>query len=143
MHHALAWAMEHDPDLALRLALTQSQWWLLRGRLTSQAPLLAAAAEHADVGSNEWCTARMLLGQAACQLAEPDAAVEHYTTVRDALERTHRRTDPVGLLLMTLCLAGLSAARLQMGRVAEAAEDARRAMDVARQTGYRAWRRSP
>ena len=136
MHHALAWAMEHDPDLALRLALTQSQWWLLRGRLTSQAPLLAAAAEHADVGSDEWCAARMLLGQAACQLAEPDAAVEHYTTVRDALERTHRRTDPVGLLLMTLCLAGLSAARLQMGRVAEAAEDARRAMDVARQTGY-------
>ena len=136
MHHALAWAMEHDPDLALRLALTQSQWWLLRGRLTSQAPLLAAAAEHADVGSDEWCAARMLLGQAACQLAEPDAGVEHYTTVRDALERTHRRTDPVGLLLMTLCLAGLSAALLQMGRVAEAADDARRSMDVARQTGY-------
>ena len=37
---------------------------------------------------------------------------------------------------MTLCLAGLSAARLQMGRVAEAADDARRSMDVARQTGY-------
>src|SRR6516225_2693881 len=81
MRHALAWAMEHDPALALRLALTQSQWWQLRGRLTSQAPLLAAAAEHADVGSNEWCTARMLLGQAASQLAEPDVAVEHYTTV--------------------------------------------------------------
>jgi DNA-binding CsgD family transcriptional regulator/tetratricopeptide (TPR) repeat protein len=136
MRHALAWAMEHDPALALRLALTQSQWWLLRGRLTSQAPLLAAAAEHADVGSNEWCTARMLLGQAASQLAEPDAALEHYTTVRDALESTHRLTDPVGLLLMTLCLAGLSAALLQMGRVAEAADDARRSMDVARQTGY-------
>jgi predicted ATPase/DNA-binding CsgD family transcriptional regulator len=136
MRHALAWAMEHDPGLALRLALNQSQWWLLRGRLTSQAPLLAGAAEHAEVGSNEWCTARMLLGQAASQLAEPDAALEHYTTVRDALERTHRRTDPVGLLLMTLCLAGLSAAWLQMGRVAEATEDARRSMDVARQTGY-------
>ena len=137
MRHALAWAFEHDPALALRLALTQSQWWQLRGRLTSQAPLLAAAAEHADVGSNEWCGARMLLGQAACQLAEPDAAVEHYTAVRDALESTHRLTDPVGLLLMTLCLAGLSAARLQMGRVAEAAADARRSMDVACQTGYR------
>ena len=136
MRHALAWAMEHDRALALRLALTQSQWWLLRGRLTSQAPLLAAVAEHADVGSNEWCTARLLLGQAACQLAEPDAGLEHYTTVRDALESTHRLTDPVGLLLMTLCLAGLSAARLQMGRVAEAADAARRSMDVARQTGY-------
>jgi predicted ATPase/DNA-binding CsgD family transcriptional regulator len=136
MRHALAWAMEHDHALALRLALTQSQWWLLRGRLTSQAPLLAAVAEHADVGSNEWCTARLLLGQAACQLAEPDAGLEHYTTVRDALESTNRLTDPVGLLLMTLCLAGLSAARLQMGRVAEASDDARRSMDVARQTGY-------
>jgi predicted ATPase/DNA-binding CsgD family transcriptional regulator len=31
MRHALAWAMEHDPALALRLALTQSQWWLLPG----------------------------------------------------------------------------------------------------------------
>ena len=88
MRHALAWAMEHDHALALRLALTQSQWWQLRGRLTSQAPLLAAAAEHADAGSDEWCAARMFLGQVASQFAEPDAALEHYTTVRDALENT-------------------------------------------------------
>ncbi|HEY7142934.1 MAG TPA: LuxR C-terminal-related transcriptional regulator, partial [Streptosporangiaceae bacterium] len=134
MRHAFAWAMEHDPALALRLALAQSQWWQLRGRLTSQAPLLAAAAGHAEAGSPEWCGVRMLLGQAAAQLAEPDVALEHYTAVRDALENTHRPEDPVGLLLMAICLAGRSSALLQMGRLAEAGDSARRSMDVARQT---------
>jgi predicted ATPase len=100
MRHALAWAMEHDHALALRLALTQSQWWQLRGRLTSQAPLLAAAAEHADAGSDEWCAARMFLGQVASQFAEPDAALGHYTAVRDALENTQRLGESVGLVLM-------------------------------------------
>ena len=136
MRHALAWAMEHDHVLALRLALTQSQWWQLRGRLTSQAPLLAAAAEHADAGSDEWCAARMFLGQVASQFAEPDAALEHYTAVRDALENTQRLGEPVGLVLMSICLTGRSAALQQMGRLAEAGGDARRSMDMARQTGF-------
>jgi len=136
MRHALAWAMEHDHALALRLALAQSQWWQLRGRLTSQAPLLAAAAEHAEAGSYEWCGVRMLLGQAASQLAEPDAALEHYTAVRDALDHPQRLAEPVGRLLMTICLAGRSAAMQQMGRVAEAGDDARRSMDAARQAGF-------
>ena len=136
MRHALAWAMEHDHALALRLALTQSQWWQLRGRLTSQAPLLAATAEHAEAGSDEWCGARMLLGQAASMLAEPDAALEHYTAVRDALDNPQRLAEPVGRLLMTICLAGRSGAMQQMGRVAEAGDNARRSMDAARQSGF-------
>jgi len=136
MRHALAWAMEHDPALALRLALAQSQWWQLRGRLTSQAPLLAAATGHAEAGSPEWCGVRMLLGQAAAQLAEPDVALEHYTAVRDALEGAHRPEDPVGPLLMAICLAGRSSALLQMGRLAEAGDNARQSMDVARQAGF-------
>ena len=136
MRHALAWAMEHDHALALRLALTQSQWWQLRGRLTSQAPLLAAAAEHAEAGSDEWCAARMFLGQVASQFAEPDAALEHYTAVRDALENTERLGEPLGLVLMSICLTGRSAALQQMGRLAEAGDNARRSMDVARQSGF-------
>ena len=136
MRHALAWAMEHDHALALRLALAQSQWWQLRGRLTSQAPLLTAAAEHAEAGSYEWCGVRMLLGQAASQLAEPDAALDHYTAVRDALDNPQRLAEPVGRLLKTICLAGRSAAMQQMGRVAEAGDDARRSMDAARQAGF-------
>ena len=52
LRHALAWAMEHDPPTALRLALSQAPMWGIRGRLIGQAPLLAAAAEHADAGSD-------------------------------------------------------------------------------------------
>ncbi|HEY4462313.1 MAG TPA: hypothetical protein VGN41_06560, partial [Streptosporangiaceae bacterium] len=62
VHHALAWALDHDPATALRLALTLTSWWQLRGRLPSQAPLLAAAAEHARAGTDAWCKARLLLG---------------------------------------------------------------------------------
>ena len=65
LRHALDWAMEHDPDTAVRLALSQAPLWSIRGRLISQAPVLAAAAEYAEAGSGEWCGARMLLAQAA------------------------------------------------------------------------------
>ena len=109
--------------------------WSIRGRLISQAPVLAAAAEHAEAGSGEWCGARMLLAQAASYAADPDAALEHYTTVRDALENPARPASPEGPVLLSLCLAGRSAALLQMGRVAEAVDDARRALAVARQAG--------
>ena len=34
MQQALAWALEHDPDAALRLAVAVAEWWLLRGRST-------------------------------------------------------------------------------------------------------------
>src|SRR4029078_13386977 len=106
MRHALAWAVEHDHALALRLALAQSQRWQLRGRLTSQAPLLAAAAEHSEAGSDEGCAARMFLGYVASQFAAPGSALEHYTAVRDALEHTERLGEPVGLVLMSICLTG-------------------------------------
>ena len=34
MSRALAWAMDHDPGTALRLALALRPWWQIRGRLT-------------------------------------------------------------------------------------------------------------
>ena len=137
MRHALAWAMEHDPATALRLALSQAPMWSIRGRLISQAPLLAAAAEHADLGSDQWCGARMLLGQAATARADPVSALDHYTAVLVALEDTGRPESwpGSGPVLRALSLGGRSTALIQAGRVAEAAEDARRALAVARETG--------
>ena len=135
MRHALAWAMEHDPATAVRLALAQAQWWQLRGRLVSQAPLLAAAAELADAGSDEWCAAHLLLGQVAGQSEDPPAALEHFTAARDALEDTSHPDDAAGPWLLSMCLSGRSSALIRMGRVAEAVEDGRRALDLARQTG--------
>ena len=52
VHHALAWALDHDPGTALRLALTLAPWRRLRGRPRGQAPLLAAAAAHAPAGAD-------------------------------------------------------------------------------------------
>ena len=136
LRHALAWAMDHDPAMALRLALAQEQWWQIRGRLTSQAPLLAAVAEHADVGSDEWCAVRMCLGQAAGQLGDSAAALEHFTAVRDALEDTRRPASEAGPVLLSICLDGRSSTLLGMGRVDEAIDDGRRALDLARETGF-------
>jgi predicted ATPase/DNA-binding CsgD family transcriptional regulator len=135
LRHALAWATDHDPAMAMRLTLAQAPWWGLRGRLSSQAPLLVAAAEYADPGSDDWCTARMLLGQLAGQVEDPPAMLEHFTAVRDALEDPRRPATPQGLVLLPICLATRSSVLRWMGRVAEAVEDGRRALDLARETG--------
>ena len=36
MRQVLAWAMEHDPAIAVRLAAALGWWWMLRGRLPGQ-----------------------------------------------------------------------------------------------------------
>jgi predicted ATPase/DNA-binding CsgD family transcriptional regulator len=135
LRHALDWAMEHDPGTALRLALSQAPLWSIRGRLISQVPALAAAAEYAEAGSGEWCGTRMLLGQAASYAADPYAALQHYDTVKNLLEDPARPASWEGPVLLSLCLGGRSVALLQLGRVAEALDNARRAMSVARQVG--------
>ena len=40
MRQALGWAGAHDPALALRLANALGWWWVLRGRLAGEYPLL-------------------------------------------------------------------------------------------------------
>ena len=64
-HQALAWALEHDPAAALRLAVALAPWWKLRGRMAAGYALLRAAAGHAAPGSDAWCAAHYWLGQAA------------------------------------------------------------------------------
>jgi hypothetical protein len=59
VHQALGWALEHDPDAALRLAIALAPWWLLRGRWATGYQLLAGAAGHAGEDRPEWCTAQL------------------------------------------------------------------------------------
>jgi predicted ATPase/DNA-binding CsgD family transcriptional regulator len=134
VHHVLAWALDHDPAVALRLALSLAPWWQLRGRLSSQAGLLAAAASCAQAGTDEWCVARLWLGQLASNAEDPPAMLEHVTAVRDALEdQGGPALSRHGLLSM--CLAARSAALLRMGRIAEAVADGRRALCFAERAG--------
>jgi predicted ATPase/DNA-binding CsgD family transcriptional regulator len=135
LRHALAWAVEHDPAAATRLMLALSPWWQIRGRLASQVPLLTAATESAEPGSDAWCALRMLLGQVAGQSGDPPAMLEHTTVVREALEDPSRPATPGGTALLPLSASGQAAALLRMGRVSEAVECGRQALDLARGTG--------
>lgn len=135
MSQALAWATDHDPGTALRLALALRPWWQIRGRLTSQARLLAAVADAAVPGSDEWCGARLCLGQAAGQSGDTVTALEHFTAVRDALGDVVRPATTWRPVILSICLDGRSGALSAMGRTAEAVDDGRQALDLARRTG--------
>jgi hypothetical protein len=52
MRQVLAWALAHDPAVALRLAIALGWWWFLRGRLPGQYPPLGQAAGGAEPGSD-------------------------------------------------------------------------------------------
>jgi predicted ATPase/DNA-binding CsgD family transcriptional regulator len=130
MRQVLAWAMDHDAATALRLAVALAPWWWLRGRLAGQYPLLREAAGRATVGSDGWCAAQFWLGRTARYSADMAAGLGYFTAVRDAIgDRPPSRA-------LADCLSGRSVALAHLGRVAEAAEDGRRALALARELGY-------
>ena len=128
----LDWALEHDTALghdaavAPRLAVALSWWWQVRGRLAGQVPLLRAAVDRAAAGSDAWCAGHIWLGQASLDSADPAEALRHFTAVRDAIG------DRGPFPLLARCLRSRSATLLGMGRIAEAAGDARRSLALSR-----------
>ena len=130
MRQVLAWAIGHNPEVALRLVNALGWWWYLRGRLAGQYPLLRQVTVYAEPGSDQWCTAQFYLGWAAEFSADIAVALEHFTALRDAV---------AGLLpspALADALAGRSYALRDLGQIPEAAYDARRALTVAREVGY-------
>jgi predicted ATPase/DNA-binding CsgD family transcriptional regulator len=130
MRQVLAWAIDHDAAIALRLAVALAPWWLLRGRLTGEYPLLRQAAGRAAAGGEEWYAAHFWLGQAALHAADPAGALDHFTAVRDAIG------DGGPSRALADCLAGRAAALSHLSRFADAAGDGRRSLAVARELGY-------
>jgi hypothetical protein len=131
MRQVLAWAMDHDPATAVRLAAALGWWWWLQGRLAGQYALLREAAGHVKAGSDSWCAAQIWLGLAA--MLSPDLAgtLYHFTALRDAVTGQPSRILADGL-------QGRALALVNMGRTAEATDEARRSLAVAREIGYRA-----
>jgi predicted ATPase/DNA-binding CsgD family transcriptional regulator len=136
MRRVLDWALEHvrvsgnDCAVAPRLAVALAWWWQIRGRLAGQVPLLRTAVDQAATGSEPWCASHLWLGQAALDSADPAGALRHFTAARDTL-------GDRGLVpLLARCLSGRSAALLGMGRIAEAAGDARRSVALARECDH-------
>ena len=130
MSQVLAWAMQHDVAVALRLAVALAPWWLLRGRLAVGYPLLREAASRAEAGSDQWCAAHYWLGLAAQNSADLAGALGHFTAVRDATG--DRALSPV----LADCLSSRSLTLSNLGRPAEAAGEARRALALARELRY-------
>ena len=130
MAQVLAWALPHDAAVCLRLAVALGRWWFLRGRLAGQYPLLREAAGRAAAGSDEWCAAQFWLGWTAVYSADLAGALGHFTVLRDAVGdggRSRALADG---------LAGRSTIWSNMGRFAEAVDDGRRSLAVAREVGY-------
>ena len=130
MRQALAWAREHDTAMAGRLAVALAPWWHLRGRFAEAQPPLREAADRAAVGSDVWCDAHDRLGQAAGHSDDMAGALGHHTAIRDAF--TGR---PPGRALVD-CLAARTGILASLGRRAEAVDDGRRAVVLARELGY-------
>ena len=112
----LAWAMEHDADLALRLVAGLGWWWYLRARLAGQYRLLREAAGRAVPGSDGWCAVQFFAGYAAWFSDDTAASLGHFTALRDAAAK--RGPCPA----LADGLAGRAVALALMGRHAEAAE---------------------
>jgi predicted ATPase/DNA-binding CsgD family transcriptional regulator len=129
VHLALAWALEHDPAVALRLAVALTPWWSLRGRYAAGCELLSAACRLMPEGSSQWCTAQVCLGRLATGTDET-VALGYYTAVRDVLAGG----PPTPTLADAL--AGRANCLLNLDRTPEAASEARRALDLARELGY-------
>ncbi len=129
VHQGLAWALEHDRAGALRLAIALAPWWMLRGRELAGYPLLRAAAEHAVPGEDAWCAAQLWLGQEVIMTTDLAGALDHFTAVRDAV------TDRGASTELARALALRSVTLVNLDRTCEGAEDAARALAVARETG--------
>ena len=129
MRQVLAWAVDHDPAVALRLAVALSWWWRPGGRLGGQYRLLSQVAGRAEPGSDGWCAAQYWLGWAATTSDDLPRALGHWTAARDALQ------DRGPSRLLADVLEGRSMALLNTGELAEGTEEGRRALAMARDLG--------
>jgi len=130
MRQVLARAMDHDTATALRLAAALRWWWFLRGRLPDQYPWLREAAGRVEPGSDGWCAAQICLGWTAAFSADLAGSLGHFTALRDAV------ADRPPCPALADALAGRSNALRELRQIPEAADDARRALAVAREIGY-------
>ena len=125
VHQGLAWALDHDPPNALKLALALAPWWLVRGRWVQGYALLQRAAGQADPGDDAWCAAQVWLGRLARGASDFISVVlGHNSAVVTALK------DGPPSPGLADGLVGRAAALRNLGQLDEAAAEARTALDL-------------
>jgi tetratricopeptide (TPR) repeat protein len=132
VHQGLAWALEHDPPAALRLAVALAPWWLVRGRWVQGSALLQRAVEQTGPDASIWYSALLRLGHLAYMTFDYDSALGYYGTVVAALKDGPPSADLVEGRL------GRCTVLRNMTRLEQAAADVRAALELAREIGYAA-----
>jgi DNA-binding CsgD family transcriptional regulator/tetratricopeptide (TPR) repeat protein len=128
--HVLAWAVKHDLEIAARLVIALSMWWVLRGRLAGQCQLLHEMAGRAEPGSDGWCAAQFWLAWTAPDSVDLPAGLQRCAAVIDVIgDREPSR-------MLVDCLALQSTILSDLGRIPEAGRCARRALAMAYELGY-------
>jgi len=122
--------VDHDPAAAVRLVVALGWWWLLRGRLAGQYALLREVAGRTERGSDGWCAVQFWVYRAALFCLDLAGTLDHATALRDAAAGEGPSRALVDGLL------GRAVALYNLGRPAEAADEARQALAAARQIGY-------
>lgn len=126
---ALIWALEHDRDHALPLAVALVPWLRARGRIRDARDQLSAAVAVSSRTDDTWATAQTWLGNLASDFAKLSDGMAHHTQAVDAhLSSGQSRS-------LVYALGSRSIARLNLEDLPGALEDARRALAVAGDLG--------
>jgi predicted ATPase/DNA-binding CsgD family transcriptional regulator len=130
LRQALAWAMEHDLSMALRLGTSLAPWWNLRGRSAEGYAQLHAAVTETEPKSKAWCAGQYWLGQLAVGAGNMATGLEHYTAAVGGLV-----TDAPSALLAD-ALAGRANTLINLAQISEGTGEAHRALALSRELGY-------
>ena len=124
---ALSWALEHDPDGALRLAAALAPWLRRRGRLAEAHEWLRTAVVRSSLADQ--ARAQLWLGHVLSSSTDLAGAIDCYTTAIDAY-----RNRPPSHDLVT-ALAAWAVVRLNLGEDPATVDDGGRALALARELG--------
>jgi non-specific serine/threonine protein kinase len=132
LSRALSWALEHDPDDAIRLATALVPWLRERGRLVEARTRLSAAVARSSSssGGETWAKAQLWLGYLSSDSLDLADGADHHTASIAAYQG--RKPSRV---LVTALAGGRAVSRLNRGNIPGAVDDARLALALARELG--------
>jgi predicted ATPase/DNA-binding CsgD family transcriptional regulator len=128
IHQGLLWALEHDPAVALRIAVALASWWRLRGRWVQGYTLLLRAVEQNGPEADGRASALIWLGR--LHGSYDSDALGYYNQAVEILRATQPSAELVDALVSR------SGVLSNLGRLPEAADDSRAALDLARRLEY-------
>ena len=130
LHSALSWALDHDPDVALRLVTALVPWLRTRGRIAEARERLQDALARSSPAHQSQAQAQVFLEYLSSSSAGPADSGGLYTAVIAALQHQAPSHELVEAFV------GRAVRRLNRGNdPAAAGHDASRALKLARESG--------